>query len=108
MTIKIPLPEKYERFFEMATIDKIKDFVVTVYTDHEPAHFHVTKKDCYEVRLSISNLKILSYKWQNDGEEVSSKDLKTIRMWLSEKNKKQKTMTNKEAVKFTWDILNNK
>jgi len=104
--MKTEYKEKYQRFFEMATIDRIDDMIITVYTDHLPKHFHVIKKDQYEARLDLNTLKILSYKWQNDDKKISSKDLKKINQWLKIKNKKQKNISNKQAIEFAWDIMN--
>lgn len=94
------------RFFEMATIDKIEDMTISVYTDYLPKHFHVIKKDQFEVRLSINTLKVMSYKWQIDGKEITSKDLKKIQQWIKDKNRKQKNISNKQAIEFAWDIMN--
>lgn len=48
--------ERYQRFFEMATIDRIEDMTISVYIDHLPKHFHVIKKDQFEVRLDINTV----------------------------------------------------
>ena len=46
--------------------------------DHNPLHFHIIKKDKFEVRIILKTLKVHSYKWQNKGEEISSDDLKLV------------------------------
>lgn len=106
MNVKEQYKERYQRFFEMATIDKIEDMTISVYTDYLPKHFHVIKKDQFEVRLSINTLKVMSYKWQIDGKEITSKDLKKIQQWIKDKNRKQKNISNKQAIEFAWDIMN--
>jgi hypothetical protein len=98
--------ERYQRLFGMATIDRIEDMTISVYTDHLPKHFHVIKKDQFEVRLDINTLKIMSYKWQIDNKEMSSKDIKKIQQWIKSKNRKQKNISNKQAIEFAWDIMN--
>jgi len=100
--------ELYQPFFEMAFAGRVDDLIVNVFTDHLPTHFHILKKDHYEVRIGIDDLKILSYKWQKDGEEISSKDLKKVKEWLKQKNKKKKAITNKDNIELIWDALNNK
>lgn len=98
--------ERYQQFFEIASIGIIKDLKIEVYTDHSPIHFHVTKKDSYEVRIDFKTLKILSYKWQKNGKEISSLDIKKLEIWLSQKNLKNNKMTNREAILFAWKLLN--
>ena len=100
------MKERYQKFFEMATVGRFEDFNVQVYTDHEPIHFHILKKDQYEVRMQLSPLKVLSYKWQKDGKEVTGSDMKKIKKWLQDTSKKDKRMSNKDAIKFAWSILN--
>ena len=48
----------------------------------------------------------MSYKWQIDNKEMSSKDIKKNQQWIKSKNKKQKNISNKQAIEFAWDIMN--
>jgi len=98
--------ERYQPFFEMASIGIIKDLKIEVYTDHAPVHFHITKKDCYEVRIDFKTLEVISYKWQKNGKEISSSDIKQLKTWLNLKNLKNEKMTNNEAILFAWKLLN--
>lgn len=95
----------YQSLFEMAKVGEIDDLTIEVYNDHAPAHFHVIKKDKYEVRISIKDLTILSYKWQNKNAELSSSDFKKIKKWLKQKFKKRE-ITNKDAIEIFWDGMN--
>jgi len=95
-----------QKLEEMASIGKIKGLEIQVYTDHNPPHFHVVKKDEYEIKISIKGLKILKYSWQKDNKKISSKELKALENWLTKDNTKNKKMTNKEAIQFAWKILN--
>ncbi len=100
--------KKYEdkvKLQEMAYIDTVKGMKIEVYTDHNPPHFHVTKIDNFEVRLSIKNIKVLSYKWQKSGKEISSKELDAIKIWY---HSKKKNIPNEQKVKMFWDGLNPK
>jgi len=99
------MKERYEKFFEMVKVGQINGLIIEVYTDHDPAHFHVTKKDKFEVRLNLKNMEILSYKWQKDGSEISSTELKKISRWLKDKYK-NKNITNKDAIEIFWDGMN--
>lgn len=58
------------------------------------------------MRLDINTLEIISYKWQIDNKEMSSKDIKKIQQWIKSKNRKQKNISNKQAIEFAWDIMN--
>jgi hypothetical protein len=91
---------------EMATAGKINDLTIAVYTDHKPAHFHVLKKDCFEVRISLKTLKVISYKWQIDNKEISTKELKKVADWTKQSNKKKPKNTNGEILEILWDSLN--
>jgi hypothetical protein len=95
-----------EKLIEMALIGKPNGLIVQVYTDHNPPHFHVVKKDNYEVCISIKNQKILVYKSHKDGKEMSSSEYKVIINWLSSKNKDEKNITNLQAIKLVWKSLN--
>lgn len=97
--------QKKEILIEMATMGRIKDIVIRVYTDHNPPHFHVIKKDEYDVRITIKNQKILSYEWQKDGIEMSAKEYKNLLDWLDQPNKKNKKISNLEAISIVWNAL---
>jgi hypothetical protein len=97
---------KKEKFFEMAKVGSIKDLEIQVYTDHKPIHFHVIKKDYFDVRVSIDTLKVISYKWQKSGKEISPSELKAISKWIELPNSKNKKITNKEAIELFWDSMN--
>jgi hypothetical protein len=100
--------KKYQeqKLIEMAQIGRIKDLIVRVYTDHVPPHFHVLKKDEFEVRILIKTLEVLNYVWQKKNKEISSKELKLIRKWLEEPNHKNHKISNDEAIEFAWGIIN--
>lgn len=103
------MEEKYKRKFklqEMAHVGNINQLSIDVYTDHEPIHFHVTKKDEFEVKIDFYTLKVLGYKWQKNGKEISSKEMKDLKKWLNEKSDKNKKITNYEGIKFFWDGMN--
>ena len=53
--------KRYQPLFEMATIDKVDKLTVIVYTDHMPKHFHVLKKDAFEITINLNTLKIIDY-----------------------------------------------
>jgi hypothetical protein len=91
---------------EMAFIGKDKDLIVQVYSDHNPPHFHVTKKDEYEVKLTIKNLKIIGYVWQKDNTEISSSELKRLLKWLQQPYVKNKDITNEAVIKISWETMN--
>jgi len=97
---------KEEKLIEMATIGSLNDLTIQVYTDHLPKHFHVVKKDKFEVRLSIKDLSIISYKWQKGSSEITAKEIDKLRAWLDKPNNSDKTLTNKSAIVFAWKIMN--
>jgi len=104
------MEEKYEpyqkRFTEMAHIGEVDELKIDVYTDHNTPHFHVTKKDWFELQISIKDRNILSYKWQKNGKEISSKEFKNLSKWLDSPYPKNKKVTNAETIQISWDILN--
>jgi len=91
---------------EMAHVGDVGQLSVDVYTDHEPLHFHVLKKDAFEVKIELNTLNILGYKWQKNGKEISESELKNLKNWLKMKSIKNKKFTNFEAIKFLWDSMN--
>lgn len=92
-------------FEEMARVGQVDDLIIDVYTDHTPAHFHVTKKDRYEVRIDIETLNVISYKWQKSGATITSSELKKIGKWLTMKFR-NRSITNKDAIEIFWDGMN--
>ncbi len=102
--------EYYEQqdnlLIEMANIDTIDQLKINVYTDHLPIHYHVIKKDEFEVRIKLSDNSIMSYKWQKDSKEISSKEMKDLKKWLKKKNKDVKGINNKDAILFSWKTMN--
>jgi hypothetical protein len=96
----------YHRFIEMAYVGSVSELSIDVYTDHTPSHFHVLKKDWFEVKISITSQEVIGYKWQKNGKEISSKELKDLQKWLKEKNKDEKDITNLSAIKYLWKAMN--
>jgi len=104
---EINMETRYKKkFVEMATIGRVGDITVKVFTDHRPVHFHLEKKDKYEAKIELKTLKILSYKWQKDGSEVSSKDIRKLADWLNAPSKKNKKITNYELIDAVWSTMN--
>jgi len=99
-------PEEKEKLIEMATIGKVGQMKIIVWTDHNPPHFHVEKKDEYEARISIKTLKIIDYKYQKNNKTMSSTGSKNLLKWLNSPSKKNPNITNLEGVKYAWNILN--
>ena len=48
-----PIFEDKQKLIEMALVGKTKGLEIRVYTDHEPMHFHLIKKDKYGARIKI-------------------------------------------------------
>jgi hypothetical protein len=95
-----------EKLIEMALVGVINNLQVQVYTDYNPPHFHLLKKDEYEARILIKGQKIIDYKFQKNNKEVSSDEFKKLKSWLCNKNKKEKKISNLDAVIFSWNLLN--
>ena len=103
------MTEHYQKKFkleEMAHAGNVGQLSIDVYTDHNPPHFHVTKKDEFEVKISIKNFKIIDYKWQKNNKEISSKELKDLIKWIHTPYHKNKKVTNLEAIQMFWDSMN--
>jgi len=98
--------EEKEKLIEMATIGKVGQMKIIVWTDHNPPHFHVEKKDEYEARISIKTLKIIDCKYQKNNKEISSTEMKTLKRWLKLPNKKYPGITNLAGIEFLWDAIN--
>ena len=98
--------EEKEKLIEMATIGTVGQMKIIVWTDHNPPHFHVEKKDEYEVRISIETLKIIDYKYQKNNKTMSSTESKNLLKWLNSPNKKYPAITNLVGIKFAWDSIN--
>ena len=94
------------KLYEMAYLGNVGQLRIEVHTDHEPKHFHIIKKDNFDVRISIKNLKVISYKWQKNNKEINSSEIIKIKEWMKNLSQKNKNITNYEAIKFAWNILN--
>lgn len=103
----IHLIKEKNKLIEMAQVDQINDLVIQVYTDHNPPHFHVIKKDKFDVRISIENAEVLSYKFQKNNAQISSNELKKIESWLDKTNK-DVSDSNRKVVKLLWKSMNKK
>lgn len=97
----------YERLFkEMAYAGTVNKLRIEVWTDHNPPHFHAVKKDSFDVRISINDVKVISYKWQKRGKEISSNEIKELKKWLNSKSIKNKNITNQEKIIILWNGIN--
>jgi len=112
-----PIYEDKQKLIEMALVGKTKGLEIQVYTDHEPMHFNLVKKDKYEARIKIpkelpseiSELELLNYKFQKSEKDIVTKqDLKLLQSWMGERNKNRPEITNFQATSFLWDSLNPK
>ena len=112
-----PIFEDKQKLIEMALVGKTRGLEIQVYTDHEPMHFHLVKKDKYEARIkiprelpsAISELEILNYKFQKSEKDIiTNQDLKLLQSWMGERNKNSPEITNFQATCFLWDSLNQK
>ena len=113
----IPIFEDKQKLIEMALVGKTKGLEIRVYTDHEPMHFYLIKKDKYEARIKIpkelpseiSELELLNYKFQKSEKDIFTKlDFKILQSWMGERNKNRPEITNFQATCFLWDSLNQK
>jgi len=109
--------EEKEKLIEMALVGKTKDLEIQVYTDHEPMHFHLVKKEKYEARIKIpkelpseiSELEIMNYKFQKSEKVVvTNQDLKALLLFLKEKSKINEDSNNFNVMKTVWKALNPK
>ena len=112
-----PIFEEKQKLIEMALVGKTKGLEIQIYTDHEPMHFHLVKKDKYQARIKIpkelpseiSELEIMNYKFQkSDKDIITNQDLKLLQSWMGERNKNRPEITNFQATCFLWDSLNQK
>ena len=101
-------PYEKQSFKEMAYAGTVKGLVIEVWTDHNPPHFHVIKKESFNVRIAINNNKVISYKWQVSGKEINAQELKAIKIWLDQPSIKNHQITNHEKIIILWDALNSK
>lgn len=99
-------PKEKEKLIEMATMGKVGQMKIIVWTDHNPPHFHVEKIGEYDAKIDIKTLKILSYKWQKNNKTMSSTEIKNLQIWLKSPTKKYPKITNLEGIKFAWDSIN--
>lgn len=94
------------QLFEMAHIGDIDELSINVYSDHGIPHFHVLKKDNFELKISINDLKIIDYKWQKNNKKISSSELKKLIQWLNSPYIKNKKITNLEIIEISWNTMN--
>ena len=89
---------------EKAHIGNIDDLRIDVYTDTDrlSPHFYVTKKDSFEARIRISDLKVLNYKSQINNSEISPEEYETLYKWINEKSRFESKMTNFDLIEFMW------
>jgi len=99
--------EKYKekiKLTEMAMAGKVKELNVIVWTDHNPPHFHIIKRDLFDVLINIETLEIMKYKFQkNNNSKLSSIELKNVSAWLY---KKINNISNINRIKILWNGLN--
>jgi hypothetical protein len=109
--------EEKEKLIEMALVGKTKDLEIQVYTDHEPMHFHLVKKEKYQARIKIPKelpseifeLEIMNYKFQKSKKDkVTNQDLKALLLFLKEKSKINEDSINFKMVHTLWKALNPK
>lgn len=110
-----PIFEEEQKLIEMALVGKTKDLEIRVYTDIEPMHFHLVKKDKYEARIKIpkelpsviSELEIINYKFQKSEKVVvTDQDLRTLLLFLKEKSKINDDSNNFKMMQALWKALN--
>ena len=100
----IRIPNSYGRSSlgkEIRDIGKIGKLEVNVQTGGDPPHFHVIKRDFYDIKIKISNLEILGYEWQINNAEISEDELEELKEWLSEKYNFS-NLSNSGYIKFIW------
>ena len=91
---------------EMARIGVFGQYKVEVYEDHNPPHFHFTKKDCFEVTMTIEDLDIVHYKWQKDKKGITRKDIDKLVEFLESPSIRTPKMTNYERLWDFWESMN--
>ena len=100
------IKQKNNHLKEMATVGTMDDFTILVYTDHDPSHFHLLKNGEFEAKINIETLEVFDYKFQKNGKTVSGSYLRKLKRWLEKKSLRNSKITNKEAIQFSWQILN--
>ncbi len=112
-----PIFEEKQKLIEIGLVGKTKDLEIRVYTDIEPMHFHLVKKDKYEARIKIpkelpsviSELEIMNYKFQKSEKVVvTDQDLKALLLFLKEKSKINEESSNFKMIHAFWKALNPK
>ena len=110
-----PMFEEKQKLIEMALVGKTKGLEIRVYTDHEPMHFYLAKRDKYEARIkipkelpsTISELELLNYKFQkSDKDIITNQDLRTLLLFLKEKSKINDNSNNFKMIQALWKALN--
>ena len=93
-----------QKLMEMATAGKVKNLNITIWTDHNPPHFHIIKKDLYDVLIGIEDLEIIKYKFQkNNNIKMSSTEFDNVKEWLKDKTN---NVSNLRRIKILWNGLN--
>ena len=110
-----PIFEDKQKLIEIALLGKTKGLEIRVYTDHEPMHFYLAKRDKYEARIkipkelpsTISELELLNYKFQkSDKDIITNQDLRTLLLFLKEKSKINDNSNNFKMIQALWKALN--
>jgi hypothetical protein len=90
---------------EVAFVGKTGQLEITVQAGDEPPHFHVTKKGCYDVKITIADWKILGYEQQINNAEISEEEIKKLKRWSS--RKRSGTQFNNSSLFYMyWTALN--
>lgn len=96
---------------EMVHIGSVKTISIDVYDDHGFPHFHITKKDCYEAKVKIKDLKVFGYNWQQDGKELKGREYMQLLAWLEKDYtkglpKNYPKISNLLQIQMQWNIMN--
>lgn len=102
--------EKIPRSYGRHSLGKEIEFVgitgqllITVQAGDEPPHFHVSKKGCYDVKITIADWKILGYEQQINNAEISDEDIEELKRW----KKSPYSKLNKSCLFYMyWTALN--
>lgn len=100
----IRIPNSYGRLSlgkEIRDIGKIGQLEINVQSGGDPPHFHVIKRDFYDIKIKISNMEILGYEWQINNAEISGVELVELKEWLLEKYNSS-SLSNSGYIKFIW------
>jgi len=102
------IPRSYGRHIlgkEIAVVGKTGQLEITVQAGDEPPHFHVTKKGCYDVKITMKDWKVLGYEQQINNAEISDDEIKKLKRWSS--RKRSGTQFNNSSLFYMyWTALN--